>query len=90
MYASGSAGPGFDPRRGGKFSFQIYQPRIAIRPSDGEVKPGGPLVAFQEEQAMSWHGFHLHPSFHHHHHPTQHTYTTQIVRHTVTLTSTYT
>ena len=28
---------------------------IAIRPSNGEVKPGGPLGAFREEQAMSWH-----------------------------------
>ena len=26
---------------------------IAIRPSDGDVKPGGPLGAFQEEHAMS-------------------------------------
>ena len=28
---------------------------IAIRPSDGDVKPGGPLGAFREEQAMSRH-----------------------------------
>ena len=28
---------------------------IAIRPSDGDVKPGGPLGAFREEQAMSLH-----------------------------------
>ena len=28
---------------------------IAIRPSDGVVKPGGPLGAFREEQAMSRH-----------------------------------
>ena len=28
---------------------------IAIRPSDGDVKPGGPLSAFREEQAMSRH-----------------------------------
>ena len=27
---------------------------IAIRPSDGDVKPGGLLGAFREEQAMSW------------------------------------
>ena len=26
---------------------------IAIRPSDGDVKPGGPLGSFREEQAMS-------------------------------------
>ena len=28
---------------------------IVIRPSDGDVKPGSPLGAFQEEQAMSRH-----------------------------------
>ena len=28
---------------------------IVIRPSDGDVKPGGPLGAFWEEQAMSQH-----------------------------------
>ena len=28
---------------------------IAIRPSDGDVNPGGPLDAFREEQAMSRH-----------------------------------
>ena len=28
---------------------------IAISPSDGDVKAGGPLVAFREEQAMSRH-----------------------------------
>ena len=28
---------------------------IAILPSDGDVKPGGPLGAFREEQAMSRH-----------------------------------
>ena len=28
---------------------------IAIRPSDGDVKPGGPHAAFREEQAMSRH-----------------------------------
>ena len=27
MSASGSAGPGFDPRRGSKFSFENFQPR---------------------------------------------------------------
>ena len=26
MSASGSAGPGFDPRRGSKFSFENFQP----------------------------------------------------------------
>ena len=58
MCVSGSAGPGFDPRRGSQFSFENFQPRlggveIAIRPSDGDVKPGGLLGAFREEQAMS-------------------------------------
>ena len=28
---------------------------IAIRPSDGDVKPGGPLGAYREEQATSRH-----------------------------------
>ena len=28
---------------------------IAIRPSNGDIKPGGPLGAFREEQAMSQH-----------------------------------
>ena len=28
---------------------------IAIRPSDGDVKPGSPVAAFREEQAMSRH-----------------------------------
>ena len=28
---------------------------IAIRPLDGDVKPGSPLGAFRQEQAMSWH-----------------------------------
>ena len=27
MSASGPAGPGFDPQRGGKFSFENFQPR---------------------------------------------------------------
>ena len=46
-------------RRGGDVHFLIavYMLRryivllIAIRPSDGDVKPGGPLGAFREEQA---------------------------------------
>ena len=28
---------------------------IVIRPSDGDIKHGGPLGAFREEQAMCWH-----------------------------------
>ena len=35
--------------------FNLISPLIAIRPSDGDVKPGGPLGAFREEQAMSRH-----------------------------------
>ena len=27
MFASNSAGPGFDPRQGSKFSFENFQPR---------------------------------------------------------------
>ena len=84
MSASGSEGPGFDPRQGSKFILKIINlgtrrggdvqfliarlfitvldeisnPSavsilrrhivllIAIRPSDGDVKPGGPLGAF--------------------------------------------
>ena len=93
MSASGSAGPGFDPLWGSKYSLENFQPRgqeewrctlsnrqivhhrpglnskpfhstyvekaystvIAICPSDGDVKPDGPLDAFREEQAMSRH-----------------------------------
>ena len=50
--------------------------------SDGDVKPGGPLGASQEEQAMSWHRVSPSPSFHHH--PTHHNNTTQAVTLTVT------
>ena len=50
---------------------------IAIRPSDGDVKPGGPLCAFREELAMNRHRVSPSPFFHHH--PTQHNYTTQTV-----------
>ena len=51
-------------RRGGDVHFliaRLYITRrhivlfIAIRPSDGDVKPGGPLGAFREEQSMSRH-----------------------------------
>ena len=34
---------------------------IAIRPSDGDIKPGGPLGAYREEQAMIWHRVSLSP-----------------------------
>ena len=39
---------------------------ITIRPSDGDVQPGGPLFAFRIEQVMSRHRFHVLPSLHHH------------------------
>ena len=58
---------------------------IAIGPSDGDVKPGGPLGAFREEQAMSRHRVSPSPF----HHPIQHNYTTQTVTLRVTLTSTF-
>ena len=45
---------------------KAYRTLIAIRPSDGDVKPVGPLGAGT--------GFHVLPSFDHH--PTQHDYTT--------------
>ena len=48
---------------------------IAIYPSDGDVKPGGPFGAFRgEEKAISRRTrFHFLPFFHHHHHhPTLH------------------
>ena len=54
---------------------------IVICPLDGYIKPGGPLGAFWEQQAMSRHQVSPSPflsSFH----------TTQTVTHTVTLTST--
>ena len=35
---------------------------IAIRPSDGDVKPGGPLGDFREERAISRHRVSLSPS----------------------------
>ena len=47
-----------------------------------------PLVLFEKNRLWAGTGFHLLPSFHHHHHPTQHNYTTQTVTHTVTRTST--
>ena len=48
---------------------------IEIRPSDGDVKPGGPLGAFREEQAMIRHRISPSPflssfslsNYHHHH-----------------------
>ena len=55
---------------------------IAIRPLDGDIKPGGPLGAFQEEQAMSRHRVSPSPFL------SSSSHTTQTVTHTVTLTST--
>ena len=48
---------------------------ISIRPSDGKVKPGGPLGAFQEEQAMSRHRVSPSPFFSSSSHTTQLHYT---------------
>ena len=59
---------------------------IAIRPSYGDVKPGGPLVLFEKSRLWAGTGFRVLPSFHHH--LTQHNYTTQTATRTVTLTST--
>ena len=47
---------------------------IAIRPSDVDVKPDGPLGAFREEQAMSRNRVSPSPFFNH---LTQRDYTTQ-------------
>ena len=58
-----------------------------VRPSDGDVKPGGPLGAFEKSRLWAGTGFHFLTSFHHH--PTQHNNTTQTVTLTVTLTSTF-
>ena len=45
---------------------------IAIRPSNGDVKPGGPLVLFEKNRLRAGTGFHLLPIFHHHHHHHHH------------------
>ena len=55
---------------------------IAIRLSDGNVKPGGPLGAFREEKAMSRHRVSPSPFL------SSSSHTTQTVTHTVTLIST--
>ena len=62
---------------------------IAIRLLDGDVNPGGPLDAFLEEQAMSWHRVSPTPFLSSSFHTPQHNYNTQTATHTVTLTSTY-
>ena len=46
------------------------------------------LVLFEKSRLWVGTGFHLLPSFHHHH-PRQHNYTTQTVKLTVTFTSTF-
>ena len=51
---------------------------IAIRPSDGDVKPGGPLGPFREEQAMSWHRVSPSPFLSSSSHTTQLHYTKQL------------
>ena len=48
---------------------------IAIHPSDGDVKPGGPLGAFREEQAMSRHQISASPFLSSSSHTTQLHYT---------------
>ena len=50
-----------------------------IRPSDGDVKPGGPLGAFREEQAMSQHRVSPSPFLSSSSHTPQHNYTTHTV-----------
>ena len=59
---------------------------IAIRPSDGDVKPDGPLGAFREEQAMGRHQVSPSPFLSSSCYTQQHNYTTKTVTHTVTLT----
>ena len=56
----------------------------AIRPSNGDVKSGGLLGAFREEQAMSRHQVSPSPFL-----SSSSSHTTQTVTHTVTLTSTF-
>ena len=46
------------------------------------------LMLIEKSRLRAGTGFHLLPSFHHHH-PTQHNYSTQTVTHTVTITSTF-
>ena len=50
---------------------------IAIRPSDGDVTPDGPLGAFRLEQAMSWHRISPCPFLLSSSHTPQHNYTIQ-------------
>ena len=52
---------------------------IAIRLSDGDVKPGGPLGAFQKEQAMNQHGVSLSPFLSSSSHTTQLHYTNSYI-----------
>ena len=58
MSASGSAGPGFDPVEGVNFHLSGLNSKpfrstrhtvllIAIRPSNGDAKPGATLVLFE-------------------------------------------
>ena len=117
MSASGSAGPGLDPKRGSKFSFENFQhrgsegwrctlsnryivhhsPGLNSKPfrtmynstvdSDSSVvKPGGPLGAFREEQAMRRHRVSPYPFLSSSSSHTTQRYTTVTL--TATLTST--
>ena len=54
----------------------------------GTLNLAAPLVSFEKSRLWAGTRFHLLPSFHHHH-PTQHNYTTQTVTLTVILTSTF-
>ena len=56
----------------------------------GTLSLAAPLVLFEKSRLWASTGFHLLPSFHHHHHPTQHIYTTQTVTRTVIQAQLYT
>ena len=63
---------------------------IAIRPPDGDVKPGGPICAYREEKAMSRHRVSPSPFLSSSSHTPQYNYNTRTLTHTVTLSSTST
>ena len=55
-----SLGLNFKPLRSA-YGVEAYVLLIAIRSSDGDVKPGDPLDSFRKEQANDGSGFPLHP-----------------------------
>ena len=57
---------------------------VAIRPSDGELKPGGPLVTYRQEWLHCGTGFHLLPSLQYLPIYNRPTVTLKTVTHTVT------